>query len=182
MPKNKITEKNDSLLSEESIKRHIEFAQEVLENQGYLSVQLVFHFHSGEKASVIIEKNLSEPDEKRAAIQALGQQLRARHGGIREVIFISESWITNSSIPDADKIRPSQHPARREAIIVAGRNEDNSCFALATQFFSREGEDELVWHEIVVHQCDEGDGQVFGGILDYLFEEPTDLKSPQMKA
>jgi hypothetical protein len=75
--------------------------------------------------------------EKRALFYVLGRQFP----DITEAVFIFESWIAPPS-----RVAPSEHPGREEAIILVGRNRDNTKGVFAKQVFTTEGK-HIIWQE-----------------------------------
>ena len=182
MPTSSTTNNIGTLLSKESINTHIKFARDTFIEQGYLSVQFVIKFYSGLIVPIVFEDYPSEPDKKAAAMRALCKKLRTQYGSIKEAIFFAEAWVAKNTSPDFAEIPPSQHPDREEAIVITGRDDDNSNSVLVVQRFSRNEANEPIWHTVEVHQGQGEDGITFRGVLDYLFEDTADLKSPKLKA
>lgn len=54
-------------------------------------------------------------------------------------MFICESWISAPS-----RVAPSEHPGRQEAIIITGRNRDNTKGVFAKQVFTVE-DNRIIW-------------------------------------
>jgi hypothetical protein len=115
-------------------------------------------------------------------LHMLGQKLRAEEGSIKEAVLIVESWIVKTTSPDWDKLAPSEHPAREEAIVILGRNEDKSLSMIAMQPFSRDKQGDPIWKEPTISTSDDGSGYSYKGILDNLFVGAAQISVPEMKA
>lgn len=114
-------------------------------------------------------------------LHMLGQKLRAEKGSIKEAVLIVETWIVKTTYPDWDKLAPSEHPAREEAIVIVGRNEDKSCSIIAMQPFSRDKKERPIWQEPIISISGEG-GYSYEGVLDDLFIGAAQVIVPEMKA
>jgi hypothetical protein len=143
--------------------------------------KVLIMLHSGETGIIPIPQLGSDSDKKRLLLNALGQKLRAERGSIKEAIFIAETWMLKASAPDSNKFAPSEHPAREEAIVIVGRNEDKSCSIIAIQPFSRNKKEKLIWQEPIISLSGEG-GYSYEGILDNFFEGAAQVTVPEMKA
>jgi hypothetical protein len=74
---------------------------------------------------------------KRAQMYAIGRQFP----DTTEAVFICESWIAPPS-----RVAPSEHPGRQEAIILVGRNRDNTKGVFAKQVFTTKN-NRINWQE-----------------------------------
>lgn len=68
---------------------------------------------------------------RRAQFYALGKQFP----DTSEAVFICESWIA-----PPHGVAPSEHPGRQEALMLSGRNRDNTKGVFAKQVFTTDGE------------------------------------------
>ena len=68
--------------------------------------------------------------ERRAQFYALGRKF----ADTTEAVFICESWIAPHQ-----GVAPSEHPGREEAIVLVGRNRDNTNSVFAKQVFTTDG-------------------------------------------
>ena len=73
--------------------------------------------------------------ERRAQFYALGRQFPST----REAVFVCESWIAAPS-----RVAPSEHPGRQEAVIITGRNRDNTKGVFAKQVFTTQ-DNRIIW-------------------------------------
>ena len=172
----------DSLLNREFVEDGIRFEKESLE-EGRSSITKMFvRFHSGESFVVYLPDLPNDGDKKRMILYGLGTRLRAENGCIREALFISEAWMTNSTNPGYYKVAPSEHPAREEVIIIVGRNEEKTLSIMAIQPFSRDSEDAPVWKELRISISEDRSKLTHEGILDDFFAGAAQISVPEMKA
>ena len=171
-----------TILTEENLRKIIAMEKRLLMQDGGLSPRLLVVSGSGERTMIGLPDLPSDPDVKAMMLRAIGLKLRTEHGGIREALFIAESWMTSAKAPDANKIPPSQHPAREEIILIVGRNDDKSQTAFAIQPFSRDGKGQPIWKEPTIALSEEQGGLTFDGILDDLFIGATQLDLPDLEA
>ncbi|MEZ4678234.1 MAG: hypothetical protein R2932_28870 [Caldilineaceae bacterium] len=171
----------ESLLTREHLQSILNIEKGFLSNGESCVPKVLVMLHSGETGIVTIPELGSDSNEKRLMFNALGQKLRAEKGSIKEAVFIAESWMVNASAPDSNKYAPSEHPAREEAIVVVGRNEDKSYSLIAIQPFGRNKKDKPVWREPIISISGEG-GYSYEGILDDFFTGVAQVTVPEMKA
>lgn len=98
---------------------------------------------------------------------------------VQEALFLSETWYVAAE-PDSKldvEIRPSEHPRRREAISIVGRDSLSSRFTFVVQVFHRDSVKRLVFdpREVEEYNVDAGAGMDAVGILDALFPRRTPL-------
>ena len=74
--------------------------------------------------------------ERRAQFYALGRQFP----DTIEAVFICESWLAAAD----STVAPSEHPNRQEAIMITGRNRDNTKGVFATQVFTTQ-DNRIIW-------------------------------------
>ena len=175
-------ENNKTILTEENLRKIIAMEKRLLMQDGSLSPRLLVVNGSGERTMIGLPELPSNSDVKAMMLRAIGLKLRTEHGGIREALFIAESWMTTAKAPDANKIPPSQHPAREEIILIVGRNEDRSRTAFAIQPFSRDDNGQPIWTEPTITLSQEQGKLTFDGILDDLFIGATQLDLPDLEA
>lgn len=75
---------------------------------------------------------------RRAQFHALGKQFPRSC----EAVFVAESWLAPADSPGA----PIDHPNRQEAIMISGRNRDNTRGMFVTQVFTTQ-DDRIIWQE-----------------------------------
>ena len=172
----------ETILTEENLRKFIAMEKRLLMQDGSLSPRLLVVNGSGERTMIGLADLPSDSDVKAMMLRAIGLKLRTEHGGIREALFIAESWMTTSKAPGSGKIPPSQHPAREEIILIVGRNEDRSRTAFAIQPFSRDDNEQPIWKEPTITLSQEQGKLTFDGILDELFIGAPQLDLPVLEA
>ncbi len=115
----------------------------------------------------------NDGDPKRMLLIGLGAKLRAQGQEINEAIMLVETWFVDGlKHPNAAKTRPSQHPARQEAIVVVGRNAANTRHTTVIQPFMRDDDNQPVWLPIPVadYNMSGANSMQAVGLLDFLFD------------
>ena len=83
----------------------------------------------GQKTFIALP-DLADALTKRVQMYGIGRKFP----DITEAVFIAESWIAPSL-----GVAPSEHPGREEAIVLVGRNRDNTNGVFAKQVFTTDG-------------------------------------------
>lgn len=150
----------------------LEVGRKNLEEAGYLQPMLFIQLSNGE-GIVTPLKMPDESNKKYRMFYALGKQIRSKFGSIQNSVTLLETWaVYANEAPDAMKYPPSQHPCRREAIVLIGRNADKSRSAIVIQTFTRDEHNAPVWSEPKVMISDSGEeGVVAEGFIDALFDD-----------
>ena len=143
-----------------------------LEESGTLRPMLFIELSNGEGIISPLQMP-DESDEKYRMFYEIGRQIRLKFGAIQNAVTMSETWtVYANEAPDATKYPPSQHPCRREAILLVGRNADKTRSACVIQTFTRDEHNAPVWSEPQVMISDSGkEGTVTQGIIDALFDD-----------
>ena len=173
---------HETFLHEECIKEFIKTAKEEFNPEGVCPPQLYVMFDSGEGIYTYLTNMPLDPDARYKRMCAFGLKLRSEYGSIREALYIAETWTTNAKVPGFNKIRPSQHPAREETIVIIGRNHDKSCSAVAIQPFSRDKKGAPIWKTPTISISREQGDLTFEGILDALFIDESQIDLPELEA
>lgn len=171
----------DSLLTREYAQSILQIEKEFLVKGQSCVPKMLIMLHSGKMGILSIPEMGSDSSEKRLVFNMLGQKLRAEKGSIKEAILIAESWTVKASAPGFSKFAPSKHPAREEAIVIVGRNEDKSCSLTIIQPFGRDKKEKPIWQEPIISVSGEG-GYSHEGILDDFFIGAAQVTVPEMKA
>ncbi len=160
-----------SILESASVQVILEIAKKNLERDGDLHPVLFLRLASGERA--VLPINLSGcSDERKAAVAQVGRVLRSQGKIVEEALFLSVGWFVKVSEPALDlKVPPSQHPNRRESILIVGRDATRTRTTSLIQSFSRDGNGKPRWQEIEMAEynvpVEAGSGPL--GLIDYLF-------------
>ena len=164
---------SSALLKKAMLLDLLEAGRKNLEEAGSLRPMLFIQLRNGEG---IEEFPLEMPDEsskKYLMFYLLGKQIGSKFGSIQNAVIMSETWtVYADEAPDATKYPPSQHPCRREAIILFGRNADKTRSAIVIQTFTRDEHNAPVWSEPQVTISDSRKGEVMvEGLIDALFDD-----------
>ena len=165
-----------SILEQPFVEPILAGAHDNLLREGSLAPVLFVRFQDDELG--ILPLDLPElTAEKYAYFGLLGMSLAAAGSPVREALFLSEIWYVAASAGSKgeEEIRPSQHPERREAISVIGRDSLRSRFTFVVQVFHREAGDRLVLDAREVEEYNIGavQGTEAVGLLDALFPRRT---------
>lgn len=167
---NEDNQKDESILSRDTVETILQGARENLSAHGSLVATLFLKLNDGQRA--IIPLSMPETSEdKQMYFSVLGLSVRETGRNVHEAILISESWYvapTDGEYPDAP---PSEHPDRKEAITLAGRDSLGLQFVFAIQPFHRDEHDQPVFEELdLQHFGDDLDKNLYStGLLDFLF-------------
>jgi len=146
---------NESILSRDIVETILQGARENLTAHGSLVATLFLNLNDGQRA--IIPLNMPEtPEEKQMYFTMIGLSVRETGRTINEAILISESWYVAPADGEYPNAPPSEHPDRKEAITLAGRDSLGQHYAFAIQPFHRDEGNQPVFEEL--------DLQHFGGV------------------
>ena len=87
--------------------------------------------------------------------------------------MVSEAWIVTQPEAQELEVAPRQHPNRKEAIALVGRDAQNSSLVFAIQPFQRDDENQLVFDPVELeHFSDTPNPQYCAtGLFDHLFPQ-----------
>lgn len=147
-------------------------AQRKLEQADMLAPVLLLHYASGRRDQL----DLSLPDtyeQKKHFFTRIGEHIRETRGVFTEAVLLMESWFVNAQeASGALHMQPSRHPSRQEAIVLVGRNTDNSRQSCVVQPFTRDASNKPVWSgasPIAQYNQPVSTGNRAEGLLDFLF-------------
>jgi len=170
-PSKEASPSGESILAQEFVETILTAAQENLKEHGYLSPVLFLHLESGERLVSILPLP-DTPEEKQMYFTDLGLAIRQAGQRIHEAVFASEAWYVEvKEESDAFNVAPSQHPERREAITIVGRDALRTRFTFLVQPFSRDSQNQPVFEPVEMTRynvpADEDYQPV--GLIDHLF-------------
>jgi len=113
------------------------------------------------------------PEQKQAYFNNIGSYYWRLGQLIREAIMLMESWLVLSQeAPGAFRMQPSQHPCRKEALVLIGRDAANTRSTQVIQPFTRDPSNKPVWSKSLMAIYDEPvkQGHSTQGLLDDLFQ------------
>lgn len=172
-PPKETSQSGESILTQDFVEQILTTAQENLRASGYLSPVLLVHLAGGQR--LITELELPETtEEKEAYFTRMGRSFRRAGQRIHEAVFVAETWYVDvREAPDAFTVRPSQHPARKEAISIVGRNAQGTRHTFLVQPYSRDRHNQPVFEPIPEEMAQFNvlvEGGTHGvGLLDHLF-------------
>lgn len=160
-----------SVLDKRFFMQTLHTAQRALERDGELVPMLFVQRTSGAQDCWILRM----PDtyeKKKTLFLAIGSTLRKSKGPFTEAVMRMESWYVNAQkAPNAKEFLPSRHPCLQEALVLVGRNADNSRQSTVVAPFTRDPNDKVIWGDIPLaqynHPVEAGNRAV--GLLDFLF-------------
>ena len=149
-----------SILTKKTIQDVLVIAKDNLEKDG--SLLPVIHVNCKGKI-VIVGLPLDDLIDRRKLFTGLGIKLRNAVGEIDEALFVSETWYYKADKDEKLDIRPSQHPNKKEAIMLVGRNKSGKKQVLAMQPYIK-----VKGKYVYLKKDVDADGAT--GVLDYLFD------------
>lgn len=101
----------------------------------------------------------------------LGARLKRQLGAIEAAVFLNGAWWASVAAGQPlGHVRPSQHPNRHEAIVLVGRNADNTHQSFLLQPFTRDRLQHPVWGKTVLETYGQPGQLKATGLLDMLFQ------------
>jgi len=161
----------ETILSQDFVDVIMQGARENLADHGNIGTTLYIRLESGERGVVPLSMPGSH-EEKRMYFTLLGLSFLESGRQIREAILVAESWYVEASEGDyPHQVAPSQHPQRKEAITLAGRDSKGQQFVFAIQPFQRNLQNQPIFDSMALEQFDEqpNDSYYSTGLLDNLF-------------
>ena len=171
-PKAESIHNAESLLSEEVVEEILDDARRIINTSGSLHPTLFVQLENGERG--VVPLSLPEThSEKRIYFSLLGISFLQTGHKIREAILVSEAWIVAQPEAQGLDVSPSQHPKRKEAITLVGRDADNTRLVFAIQSFQRDDHNQLVFENLEIEHFNGAPDPQYNtiGLLDYLFPQ-----------
>ncbi len=170
-PRTEPLRNSETILTEDFVKQILHDARMHLGEFGGLPTTLFVLLDNNDHVLI----PLAIPDnheEKYAYFGLLGFSIQDSDRQVQEAILVAESWYVGK--PEIDMhldVAPSQHPDRKEAITLVGRDYTGSKSAYAIQPFSRDAKNKLVFEPLEIDQFDGSPPteHYSTGLLDYLF-------------
>jgi hypothetical protein len=166
-----MSNKAQSILAKSSIDAWLREAKANLKNYGHLVPVLFVKFANRQVIPVgLLDLPSTDSHQLKQMLMTLvGQKLRAENGDIEEAVMIVEGWFVKE--PGMQRIAPSKHPRRQEAICILGRNARKTCTSSVVQPFTRGKQNQPVWSKIPLAVYNESavDNPTPMGLIDDLF-------------
>jgi len=160
-----------SILEQSFMAALLKKARTNVEQDGQLAPMLFVEPLMGDL--LILGLDSSHPsEEKQAYFTQVGRYLRTQGTLIQAAVFLAETWfVMATEAPAALRIPPSQHPSRQEAIVLIGRNADNTRTSSVILPFRRDAQNKPVWPtlELGHYNAPVEKGVRPVGLLDFLF-------------
>ena len=163
---------NESILGQEFVETVLQAARVNLERDGALHPVLFLRLRSDERMVMLLKELPNTAGERQEYFTALGMALRHTGRRIDEAVFMSESWYVEMEKGEAEiDVAPSQHPQRREAITVMGRDAKRTRLTHLIQPFRRDDQNQPIFDQRVMEEynipADQFPQAV--GLIDHLF-------------
>jgi hypothetical protein len=160
-----------SILAARFVENILETAKRNLERDGRLSPVLFLRMKNGRRQAWLLHPPRTA-QERSEYFFRVGATLHKEGLPVEEAVTLMEAWFVEvQKAPQALSIPPSQHPRRRECIVLFGRDvgKGRSTFVLAP--FSKDREGKPVWEPAPFESSDapRGEQMAFVGLIDDLF-------------
>src|SRR5581483_4268581 len=146
--KEQLSDEEESILTQAFVEDILEQARQTLKRDGALTPILFLRFQ--DRTGGILLLDLPETHGARAAhFAAIGQAFLAMGKILDEVLFLSETWYVMGDQNErlSLDVAPSQHPKRREAITILGRDAPRTRYTMVMQPFGRDRYNQPVFDE-----------------------------------
>ncbi len=163
---------SDSILAKEFVETVLEVARKNLERDGALHPVLFLELRNDEQLVMLLKEFPDTVEERQDYFTALGLALPHTGRRIDEAVFVSEAWYVGMEEGGTEfDVAPSQHPERREAIVVMGRDAKRTRLTHVLQPFHRGEQNQPIFDQRVMEEYDIPADQFpeAVGLIDYLF-------------
>lgn len=164
--------KPESILGRPFVEGILELAKGNLRKDGSLMPVLFLQPHD-DKLRILPLDLPPTTEEKYAYFEIIGLAVLSTGKRLDEALFLSETWyVSQDEDPNlTSDIRPSQHPSRREAISIVGRNAERTRFTFVIEPFRHAGKQRFVFEPRTVEEYNSKikEGIEPEGLLDALF-------------
>lgn len=162
----------ESILGKDFVDVVLGAAQLNLAKDGELVPALFLRTQDDEQVVVVLENFPADSDSKQLYLTALGLALDSTGRHVAEALFLSEVWYVEAERGQrGPTVPPRQHPQRKEAIAIMGRNRQRSRLTHVLQPFQRDAQNQPVFAKEVLAEYNipaDNTPQAFG-LVDYLF-------------
>lgn len=143
---------------------------------GSLAPVLFVQFQNHEKGVLPLELP-TDPEEKPEYFAIIGLVFASAGKQLNEALMLSETWYVSREEDAALtlEVRPSEHPQRKEAISMMGRNAQRTRYTFVVQPFGRDTRQRPVMERVAIAEYNiaQTAGVAAVGVLDYLFPHRT---------
>ena len=167
----------ESILAQEFVETVLHAARVNLERDGALHPVLFLQLESREQMVMLLKEFPDTAGERQEYFTALGMALSHTGRRIDEAVFVSEAWYVGMEEGRTEfDVAPSQHPERREAIVVMGRDAARTRLTHVLQPFHRRGQNQPIFDQRPMEEynipADRFPQAV--GLVDHLFDGDGD--------
>jgi hypothetical protein len=170
-PRNEPLRNSETILTKDFVKQIFHDAREHLGKFDGLPTTLFVLLDNNDH--VLFPLTIPETHEEKCAyFGLLGFSIQDSGRQIQEAILVAESWYVGKPEIDAHlDVAPSQHPNRKEAITLVGRDVTGLRSVYAIQPFDRDVQNKPVFEPLALDQFDGSAPTEYysAGLLDYLF-------------
>lgn len=164
----------NTILSKEHITQNLEVVKSIMENEGRLEPVVFIKLSNGNKIVTSLDtiSKTSDSDLKMFYLKLLKKAIVNKHNAeIEEAVMLLETWFVTAKDNNYLSSMPSQHPERKEAIVICGRNKDKSKISFVLQPFEKRGK-KIKWLDKALesYQANKSTSMGFEGLVDYLFD------------
>jgi len=168
----------ESILQHDFVEAIMQGARENLLKDGRLEAALFLHLQGGKQGVVPLPLPPTHP-EKKTYFTLLGFNLIKTGQVIQEAVLIAETWFVEAHNGAAPlDTAPSEHPQRKEAFTLVGRDAQAGQYVFALQPFHRDSRDQPVFEDVMFEQFfgppDRANYSI--SLLDYLFQGNGNFK------
>lgn len=158
----------ESILTQDEITGILDAARAGKDAGNQLSPVLLLFTAQGERSVLYLENLPEDSDERPAYFRFIGVLLRTHNMNVAEAVIASEAL----SATGTDSIKPGQRPQEISAVVVVGRNAENTRMSCVIQPFKYNKQNELVWEKMLFARYNEPVSDQVGvpGVLDDLFD------------
>jgi hypothetical protein len=137
-----------SILDSRSIEEILRMAKKNLECDGHVAPVLFLQLQTGKQLMTPLHfPEITE--ERRRYLTGLGFALLRDGKILAEAVMVLETWFVRTKGNLAPlTMAPSQHPQRKEAVVLIGRNATKSRSVIVMQPFSRGSKGEPIWEKV----------------------------------
>ncbi len=164
---------SESILAQPFVETVLQAARVNLERDGALHPVLFLQLESSEQMVMLLKEFPDTVEERQEYFTALGMALPHTGRRIDEAVFVSEAWYVGMEEGRTEfDVAPSQHPQRREAIVVMGRDAARTRLTHVLQPFHRGDQNQPIFDQRAMEEynipADQFPQAV--GLVDYLFD------------
>ena len=163
---------SESILAKEFVETVLTAARVNVERDGALHPVLFLELRSDEQVVMLLKEFPDTVGERQEYFTALGMALSHTGRRIDEAVFVSEAWYVGMEEGGTEfDVAPSQHPERREAVVVMGRDVKRTRLTHVLQPFHRGDRNQPVFDQRVMEEYNIPAEQFpqAVGLVDYLF-------------